>query len=73
LDYFERQGLLTSYDQLIDDMTNHYQMQALQQAYVVVLGLDVLGNPYGLIRDLTQGFGDFYKPFMVTINVQIRS
>ena len=40
-------------------------MQALQQAYVVILGLDVLGNPYGLIRDLTRGFGDFYKPFMV--------
>jgi vacuolar protein sorting-associated protein 13A/C len=46
---------------------SHYSQQALQQAYVLILGLDVLGNPYGLVRDFTQGLGDFYEPFLVRL------
>lgn len=34
--------------------------------YVLVLGLDVLGNPFGLIRGLTEGVEAlFYEPFQV--------
>jgi vacuolar protein sorting-associated protein 13A/C len=45
----------------------HYRSQLIQQIYVLVLGLDVLGNPYGLITDFTEGFGDFfYEPFLVS-------
>ena len=29
--------------------------QFLKQMYVLVLGLDVLGNPFGLIRGLSEG------------------
>lgn len=43
-------------------------MQALKQLYVLVLGLDVLGNPFGIIRGLASGLGDlFYEPFQGVI------
>ncbi|KAK6170959.1 hypothetical protein SNE40_019236 [Patella caerulea] len=66
--YFQRKGALLSSDQLLAQIQSHYTQQALQQAYVLILGLDVLGNPYGLVRDFTQGFGDFfYEPFLGTV------
>ena len=34
--------------------------------YVLVLGLDVLGNPFGLITGLKEGAIDFfYEPYQV--------
>ena len=64
--YFEVKGAALSWKQLADQIQSHYTHQAVQQAYVLILGLDVLGNPYGLIKDFTQGFGDlFYEPFLV--------
>lgn len=43
--------------------------QFLKQMYVLVLGLDVLGNPFGLIRGLSEGVeAFFYEPFQVTVN-----
>lgn len=40
--------------------------QAIKQMYVLVLGLDVLGNPFGLIRGLSEGFeAFFYEPYQV--------
>ncbi|XP_048240040.1 vacuolar protein sorting-associated protein 13A-like isoform X2 [Haliotis rufescens] len=66
--YFQRRGALLSTNQLLAQIRSHYTQQALQQAYVLVLGLDVLGNPYGLVRDFTQGLGDFfYEPFLGSI------
>lgn len=39
--------------------------------YVLVLGLDVLGNPFGVIRGLAEGIEDlFYEPYQV-ISYQI--
>ncbi|XP_026043172.1 vacuolar protein sorting-associated protein 13A-like [Astatotilapia calliptera] len=36
--------------------------------YVLVLGLDVLGNPFGLIRGLSEGVEDFfYEPYQGAI------
>lgn len=38
--------------------------------YVLVLGLDVLGNPFGLIRGLSEGMeAFFYEPFQVWLSV----
>ena len=35
--------------------------------YVLVLGLDVLGNPFGVIRGLGTGVQDlFYEPYQVS-------
>ena len=34
--------------------------------YVLVLGLDVLGNPFGLLRGMAEGLEDlFYEPYQV--------
>lgn len=35
--------------------------------YVLILGLDVLGNPFGFIRDLSEGVeAFFYEPYQVS-------
>ena len=66
--YFEVAGALLSPAQLWTQAQAHYTTQAVQQAYVFILGMDVLGNPYGLIKDFTQGLGDFfYEPFLVSL------
>ncbi|CAH1799951.1 unnamed protein product [Owenia fusiformis] len=65
LAFFERRGVSMSYNQVTSAIQSHYTSQFIQQAYVLILGLDVLGNPYGLIKDFTKGLGDFfYEPFM---------
>ena len=39
--------------------------------YVLVLGLDVLGNPFGLLRGMAEGIEDlFYEPYQVGDIVQ---
>ena len=44
----------------------HYTGQLLKQFYVLVFGLDVIGNPFGLVVGLTKGVEDFfYEPFQV--------
>ncbi|XP_075432218.1 intermembrane lipid transfer protein VPS13C isoform X2 [Ascaphus truei] len=51
-------------DQLMWLVVRHYSEQFLKQMYVLLLGLDVLGNPFGLIRGLSEGVeAFFYEPF----------
>ncbi|KAI1289479.1 Vacuolar protein sorting-associated protein 13C [Halotydeus destructor] len=65
IDYYERKNVLLSNEELIGDASGHYVRQVLKQFYLIVLGLDVIGNPVGLAMGLTQGVGDlFYEPFM---------
>jgi vacuolar protein sorting-associated protein 13A/C len=48
---------------LTAEIQSHYIRQFIKQAYVLVLGLDIIGNPFGLIRDLQTGIEDFfYQP-----------
>ena len=52
----------------------HYVSQAIKQAYVLLLGLDVLGNPFGLIRGVAEGFEDlFYEPYQVRCQYKLRN
>jgi len=45
-----------------------FDCQALKQIFVLVLGLDVLGNPFGVIRGLATGIEDlFYEPYQGAI------
>ncbi|XP_071819504.1 intermembrane lipid transfer protein VPS13A-like isoform X2 [Apostichopus japonicus] len=65
LAYFERTNILVTQSQLLADAQDHYVSQAVKQAYVFILGLDVLGNPYGLFRDVKEGISDFfYEPYL---------
>ncbi|XP_054711435.1 intermembrane lipid transfer protein Vps13-like [Uloborus diversus] len=68
LDYFERQHVFISQKQLISEVTSHYVGQAVKQLYMLVLGLDVIGNPVGLLIGLGEGVTDlFYEPFQGAI------
>ncbi|KAL1474078.1 hypothetical protein MTO96_021597 [Rhipicephalus appendiculatus] len=68
LAFFEQKGRLVSAVELLEDVRAHYTSQVVQQCYVLILGMDVLGNPYTLIRDFTKGFGGFfYEPSVGSI------
>lgn len=64
LAYYEIRYQFYKRDQLMWSVVRHYSEQFLKQMYVLVLGLDVLGNPFGLIRGLSEGVEAlFYEPF----------
>ncbi|XP_045863296.1 vacuolar protein sorting-associated protein 13C isoform X1 [Meles meles] len=64
LAYYELRYQFYKRDQLMWSVIRHYSEQFLKQMYVLVLGLDVLGNPFGLIRGLSEGVeAFFYEPF----------
>ncbi|XP_071548119.1 LOW QUALITY PROTEIN: intermembrane lipid transfer protein VPS13A-like [Panulirus ornatus] len=59
--HYERQSI--PWDRLVVDFMDHAKYQIIQQVYVLVLGLDILGNPYQRLRDLSQGVKDLiYQP-----------
>ncbi|XP_043195714.1 vacuolar protein sorting-associated protein 13-like [Amphibalanus amphitrite] len=63
LAYFQREHQFLSQTELTSEVTAHYTGQAVKQLYVLVLGLDVIGNPFGLVVGLTDGVSDlFYEP-----------
>ncbi|KAL3234222.1 hypothetical protein MRX96_022656 [Rhipicephalus microplus] len=68
LAFFEQKGRLVSPAKLLKDIRAHYALQVVQQCYVLILGMDVLGNPYTVIRDFTKGCGDFfYQPSLGSV------
>ncbi|XP_050687793.1 intermembrane lipid transfer protein Vps13-like isoform X2 [Eriocheir sinensis] len=68
LAYMERQNQWMSWNQLVQEMIAHYQGQVMKQLYVLVLGLDVIGNPFGLVVGFTKGVEDlFYEPIQGAI------
>ena len=65
LAYFERRHKFYSQEDVVSEMIRHYTSQAIKQAYVVVFGLDVIGNPFGLVVGVSRSVEDlFYEPFM---------
>nr|XP_012773474.2 vacuolar protein sorting-associated protein 13A isoform X2 [Maylandia zebra] len=68
LAFFELTYQFYTTQQLQWEVLRHYSKQAIKQMYVLVLGLDVLGNPFGLIRGLSEGVEDFfYEPYQGAI------
>ncbi|VDK42182.1 unnamed protein product [Anisakis simplex] len=68
LAFFERKFVFYNRQQLQTEVVSHYMKQAIKQLYVLVLGLDIIGNPFGLVRDLSTGVEDlFYQPFQGAI------
>ncbi|XP_068698299.1 intermembrane lipid transfer protein VPS13C-like isoform X1 [Montipora foliosa] len=64
LAYFQRVGVFITQEKLVSQITRHYTMQAVRQVYVLIFGLDVLGNPYALIHGIGEGVKDFfYEPY----------
>lgn len=53
---------------MLDEIRRHYTQQAIRSLYVVVFGLDVIGNPVGVIRGIATGLEDlFYEPYQGAI------
>ncbi|CAG9865247.1 unnamed protein product [Phyllotreta striolata] len=68
LAFFERNFSFLTQSQLINEASKHYMGQFIKQFYVLILGLDVIGNPYGLVLGITKGVEDlFYEPFQGAI------
>uniref|UniRef100_A0A8C3I2Z1 Vacuolar protein sorting 13 homolog A n=1 Tax=Chrysemys picta bellii TaxID=8478 RepID=A0A8C3I2Z1_CHRPI len=68
LAFFELRYHFCTTQQLQSAVIKHYSKQAIKQMYVLILGLDVLGNPFGFIRDLSEGVeAFFYEPYQGAI------
>ncbi|CAF1260195.1 unnamed protein product [Adineta steineri] len=64
LGFYERTHDRYTITKLSNEVSSHYQNQFMKQLYVLVLGLDVLGNPFGVIRGLAEGVESFfYEPY----------
>uniref|UniRef100_A0A8C2WAP9 Vacuolar protein sorting 13 homolog A n=1 Tax=Cyclopterus lumpus TaxID=8103 RepID=A0A8C2WAP9_CYCLU len=74
LAFFELTFQFCTTQQLQWEVIRHYSKQVTHmhmhndKMYVLVLGLDVLGNPFGLIRGLSEGVeAFFYEPYQGAI------
>lgn len=71
LGYYERNCSKFTTTKITTEVTAHYQNQFLKQLHVLVLGLDVLGNPLGVIRGLAEGVESFfYEPYKVNVTIK---
>lgn len=62
---FQRENTLLTDDEFVNELVEHYKSAALKQFYIIIFGLDVLGNPVGLLLGVTRGVNDlFYEPAM---------
>uniref|UniRef100_A0A8C5ZJ41 Vacuolar protein sorting 13 homolog A n=1 Tax=Marmota marmota marmota TaxID=9994 RepID=A0A8C5ZJ41_MARMA len=68
LAFFELNYQFHTTSELQSEVIKHYSKQAIKQMYVLILGLDVLGNPFGLIREFSEGVeAFFYEPYQGAI------
>ncbi|RNA17061.1 vacuolar sorting-associated 13A [Brachionus plicatilis] len=63
LGFFQISNTVYTSKELSDKVITHYKSQVIKQSYIIFLGLDVLGNPFGLISGLAEGLKSlFYEP-----------
>lgn len=68
LAFFELNFQFQTTSELQSEVVKHYSKQAIKQMYVLILGLEVLGNPFGLIREFSEGVeAFFYEPYQGAI------
>ncbi|XP_054980004.1 intermembrane lipid transfer protein VPS13A [Sorex araneus] len=68
LAFFELNYQFQTTSELQSEVIKHYSKQAIKQMYVLILGLEVLGNPFGLIREFSEGVeAFFYEPYQGAI------
>ncbi|CAF1398617.1 unnamed protein product [Adineta ricciae] len=64
LNFYQRQNDRYTIEKLRKEIFKHYEHQFFEQIHVVILGLDVLGNPFGVIRGVAHGVESFfYEPY----------
>nr|XP_026488707.1 vacuolar protein sorting-associated protein 13A-like isoform X1 [Vanessa tameamea] len=62
MSYLELRNAPITLPSLLDTACRHYRLQLVQQFYVLVLGLNILGNPYSYIGDFSKGLKNYYEP-----------
>ena len=63
LGYFEKRNEFQSFNRLVQNIIGHYVSQSLKRFYAFALGMDFIGNPFGVAVDISEGFKDlFYEP-----------
>ncbi|XP_040305188.1 intermembrane lipid transfer protein VPS13A [Herpailurus yagouaroundi] len=68
LAFFQLNYQFHTASELQSEVIRHYSKQAIKQMYVLILGLEVLGNPFGLIREFSEGVeAFFYEPYQGAI------
>lgn len=67
--YLEVRNAPVTMTELLDMASRHYWTQLVQQFYVLVLGLNILGNPYSYIGDFTRALKLYYEPYLVSENI----
>ncbi|XP_065918579.1 intermembrane lipid transfer protein VPS13C-like isoform X2 [Dysidea avara] len=64
LSLFTVENKILSQNDMIEKIKQHYIQGGIGQAYKIIFGLDVLGNPVGFVSGLASGTkGLFYEPF----------
>lgn len=67
MSYLEVQNAAYLPSELLEAASRHYWPQLVQQIHVLVLGLNILGNPYSCIGDFSRGLKQYYEPCQVTL------
>lgn len=66
LGFYQRSSNRYTITKLQNEVLSHYQNQLFKQIHVIILGLDVLGNPLAFIRGIAEGVESlFYEPYKV--------
>ncbi|KAM3960055.1 LOW QUALITY PROTEIN: intermembrane lipid transfer protein VPS13A [Aphomia sociella] len=60
--YLELRNSPITMSALMDMASRHYWTQLVQQFYVLVLGLNILGNPYSNLGDFAKTLKNYYEP-----------
>ncbi|XP_060801512.1 intermembrane lipid transfer protein Vps13 isoform X2 [Amyelois transitella] len=68
MSYLELRNATTPMSGVIEAASRHYWTQLVQQFYVLVLGLNILGNPYSHIGDFCRNMRNYYEPCLGAIN-----
>ncbi|KAH9636272.1 hypothetical protein HF086_009468 [Spodoptera exigua] len=71
MSYLEFRNAPITTSTLVEQASHHYWTQLVQQFYVLVLGLNILGNPYSHIGDFSRGLKQYYEPCMVRFKIYI--
>lgn len=68
---FEIDNQAKTWNAMYNEIFDHLKIQVLHQAYVLIFGLDVLGNPFGLVSDFSKGITDlFYDPLIAYLSYE---
>ena len=59
LDTFMLERPLVPFNVLVDQVSKHYRQEVVRQAYRILFAVDFLGNPIGIVQNLTNGFSSF--------------